>query len=60
MAIVESDVLGWWDFEEGSGTSVADEISTSPTNMDLVATPTWVTGGPTNLANGIDLNGSSQ
>jgi hypothetical protein len=60
MAIVEADVLGWWDFEEGSGTSVSDEIAASPANIDLVASPSWVTGGPTNLPNGVDLNGSGQ
>lgn len=60
MAIVASDALAWWDFQDGSGTTVVDKITVSPTNLTLFNTPSWVTGGPTNLPNGVDFNGTTQ
>jgi len=59
MAILESEVLVWADMEEGSGTTTANESTVSSTNGALFGTTSWVTGGPTNIANGIDLDGTS-
>ena len=59
MAIVIGDVLDWWNFQDGSGTTVLSQKS-GGTNIALTGTPTWVTGGPANLPNGVDFDGSSQ
>ena len=60
MALIESDVLSWQDFSEGSGTSVADESGNSNT-ISLVNTPSWGTSGvPSGLNGFITLNGSTQ
>lgn len=54
MAITDSDIVGWWDIEEGSGSTVDDEVGT---NNGTITGATWTTGGPTNLANGLDFDG---
>jgi hypothetical protein len=59
MAILESEVKVWLDMEEGSGTTTTNESTVSSTNGALFGTTSWVTGGPTNIANGIDLDGTS-
>lgn len=56
MAIVLSDVLGWWDFQEGSGSTSTDQIGTQ--NATLGSLASWTTGGPTNLPNGVNLPAS--
>lgn len=58
MALSASDVMGWWDFEEGSGTTVADE--TGSFDCSLANSPLWVTDGPSNLPKGVDFNGTNQ
>jgi hypothetical protein len=50
--IALSDIVGWWDYQEGSGTSLVDEVGGS--NGTASAT-SWVATGPTNLPNGLDF-----
>lgn len=52
MALVAGDVLGWWNCQEGSGSTTADQSGNSHIGT-LGATATWTTGGPTNIPNGI-------
>jgi hypothetical protein len=54
MALITSDVLGWWDCQEGTGSTTADK-SSGAHNATLAASATWTTGGPTNLPNGINF-----
>lgn len=54
MAIIESDVVSWYDMDEGSGATLNDKKST---NDGTIANATWTTGGPTNLPDGLDFNG---
>lgn len=56
MAISPSDVSGWWDFQEGTGTTSAD-LSGNSHIATLGATAGWGTGGPANLPNGVTLPG---
>ena len=42
----ESDLIHYWKFEEGSGTSVADSDATNSNSLSLVNSPSWVTDGP--------------
>lgn len=42
--------------EEGTGSSLTDETGN---NNGTINGATWTTGGPTNLNNGLDFNGSS-
>lgn len=56
MAIAYSDVYRAWDMEEGTGSSLTDETGN---NNGTINGATWTTGGPTNLNNGLDFNGSS-
>lgn len=58
MAIVTGDVLGWWDFQEGSGSTSADKITAGGTNATLGSLTSWTTGGPTNLPNGVNFPAS--
>lgn len=56
--ITTSDVMGWWDFQDGSGSTVTDKITTSPTN-GVISNATWITGGPTNLPAGVNCDGTN-
>jgi len=56
MSLSESDVAGWWDTQEGSGTSVADSKSL---HDGTVSGATWTTGGPTNLPTMLDYDGNN-
>ena len=49
-----SNLEGWWRFEEGSGTSIADSSSNSNT-ATLVNGPTFSTNAPIVYANGYSL-----
>jgi alpha-tubulin suppressor-like RCC1 family protein len=44
-------LVGWWNFDEGSGTSAADSSGNSNTGT-LTNGPTWTTGGKINSALG--------
>ncbi len=44
-----SGLIGWWNFDEGSGTSAADSSGGGSTGT-LINTPTWTTGGKINSA----------
>jgi hypothetical protein len=57
MAIATTDVLGWWDCQEGTGSTAAD--SKGAHNAALAASASWTTGGPANLPNGISFPGSA-
>lgn len=57
MAITKTDVAGWWDFDEGTGTTITDK--TGANNGTAANTPTWVSDGPTNLPNGLDFVAAS-
>lgn len=57
MSITESNVVGWWDMEEGTGSTLGDE-STNNISM-TISGATWTTGGPTNLSNGLNFVAAS-
>lgn len=54
--IGSGDVAGWWDFQEGTGSTVADSIASK---NGAITGATWTTGGPTNLPNMLDLVAAS-
>lgn len=60
MAILETDVIGWYDVDEGSGTTLDNAEGTATYDATTVGSPSWTTGGPTNLPNALDFNGTSQ
>ncbi|MBP9854841.1 MAG: LamG domain-containing protein [Candidatus Omnitrophica bacterium] len=51
-----SDMVLWWKFDEGSGTTVADSSGNSNTGT-LVNTPTWTTG---QISGAVSFNGTTQ
>ncbi|MCV0371707.1 LamG-like jellyroll fold domain-containing protein [Filomicrobium sp.] len=51
--IAVSDILGWWDVDEGSGTTIGDKVS-SPHDGTAAGT-SWVTDGPAAIPNGLDF-----
>jgi len=58
MSIVTSDILGWWDCQEGSGTTSTDFAPTPHTATHTSIS--WTSnGGPTNLPINIAYNGST-
>jgi len=50
-------LIGWWNFDEGSGTSAADSTGNGNTGA-LQNTPTWTTSGKINGA--LTFNGTNQ
>lgn len=56
MADITSNLLYWWKFDEGSGSTVADSTGNGNTG-NLTNSPTWSTG---NLNGGITLDGNNQ
>lgn len=56
MAIVPADVLGWWDCQEGTGSTINDETSNNR-DASKGSSVSWTTGGPTNLPNGLSFPG---
>lgn len=53
--IALTDVAGWWDVSEGSGSTVSDSM-VSGTNGTITGA-TWTSGGPSSLPDGLDFNG---
>jgi prepilin-type N-terminal cleavage/methylation domain-containing protein len=50
-------IVGWWKFNEGSGTIAYDASGNGNTgNLTLVNTPTWISG---KLGGGLSFNGSA-
>ncbi len=58
MALASTDIANWWDFSDGSGTSVTDQKGSD--DISLFNTPGWVTSGPTNISDGVDFNGTDE
>lgn len=56
MAIVESDVVLWYDIDEGSGTSLDNKEGTASFDGTVGGSAAWTTGGPTNLPDVLDLD----
>lgn len=54
MAIVEADVLLWYDIDEGSGTTLDNAEGTASRDGTHVGCD-WVTGGPTNIPDALDF-----
>ena len=54
---VASGLVGWWNFDEGSGTTAADSSGNNNTGT-LINSPTWTTSGRINGA--LTLNGTNQ
>jgi hypothetical protein len=54
--LVSSGLVGWWKFDEGSGTSAADSSGNGNTGT-LKNTPTWAAG---HIGNAVSLNGTNQ
>ena len=59
MTIVKADIEGWWDMDEGSGSSVADSKESGGTNGTITGA-NWVTGGPTNLPDGLNFDTATE
>lgn len=57
MAIALTDLQGWWDFSDGSGSTVTDQ--TGSNNGTSANSPTWVSDGPSNIPNGLDFVAAS-
>lgn len=56
---VGDQAVGWWDFDECSGT-VAGDKSVTPTNGIVNGSPSWPTDTPIGVGCSLSLNGSSQ
>lgn len=56
LSNINSGLIGWWKFDEASGTTAADSSGNAITGT-LVNTPSWVSG---QINNALDFNGSSQ
>ena len=54
----ETDVVDWYDLETASGSTAVTE-KTGGVNGSIVGA-TWVTGGPTNISNGLNFTPSGQ
>lgn len=54
MALASGDVVLWYDMEEGTG-STLDNAEGTASRDGTQSGCTWVTGGPTNIPNGLDI-----
>ena len=55
-ADITSNLVGWWQFDEGSGSSASDSSGNGNTGT-LVNSPTWVAG---QINDALQFNGTSQ
>lgn len=53
-----TNLVGWWELTDGSGTSAADSSGNGDTGT-LDGSPTWATTGPYN-GGGVTFNGTAQ
>lgn len=54
MTIITSDVVFWYDIQEGTGATL-DNAQGNAARDGTITGADWTTGGPTNLPNGLDF-----